>query len=91
MLPPELAFQRLLDLPANLTTEEAREYVLNPANGLQIPFPLTQTDFDLFPVTTPTEVQQVGGKGLYMLTAIPEVLVDPIVKMLRLQIWSCSC
>ena len=51
VLPPELAFQRLLDLPAHLTTDEAREYVLNPTNGLQIPFPLTQTDFDLFPVS----------------------------------------
>ena len=39
VLPPELAFQRLLDLPASLTKDEAREYVLNPANGLQIPFP----------------------------------------------------
>lgn len=83
VLPPDLAFQRLLDLPASLTTEEAREYVLNPANGLQIPFPLTQTDFDLFPVSTPTEHQTVGGKRLYMLTAIPEVLVDPIVEMLQ--------
>ena len=83
VLPPDLAFQRLLDLPASLTTEEAREYVLNPANGLQIPFPLTQTDFDLFPVSTPTEHQTVVGKRLYMLTAIPEVLVDPIVEMLQ--------
>ena len=66
-----------------MLTEEAREYVLNPANGLQIPFPLTQTDFDLFPVSTPTEHQTVVGKRLYMLTAIPEVLVDPIVEMLQ--------
>ena len=83
VLPPELAFQRLLDLPSSLTTDEARQYVLNPANGLQIPFPLTQTDFDLFPVSTPTEVQRVGGKRLYMLTAVPEVLVDRIVEMLQ--------
>ena len=83
VLPPELAFQRLLDLPATLTTDEARDYVLNPANGLQIPFPLTQTDFDLFPVSTPIDQQQAGGKRLYMLTAIPEVLVDPIVEMLQ--------
>ena len=82
VLPPELAFQRLLDLPASLTKDEAREYVLNPANGLQIPFPLTQTDFDLFPVLMPVE-QQSGDKCLYMLTAIPEVLVDPIVEMLQ--------
>ena len=38
VLPPELAFQRLIDLPANLTTDEAREYILNPINGLQILF-----------------------------------------------------
>ena len=61
VLPPELAFQRLLNLPASLTTDEACDYVLNPANGLQIPFPLTQTDFDLFPVCTPAEQQQDSG------------------------------
>ena len=82
VLPPELAFQRLLDLPDSLTTDEAREYVLNPSNGLQIPFPLTQTDFDLFPVLMPIE-QHGGDKRTYMLTAIPEILVDPIVEMLQ--------
>jgi len=82
VLSPELAFQRLLDLPASLTKDEAREYVLNPANGLQIPFPLTQTDFDLFPVLMPGE-QKSGDKCVYMLTAIPEVLIDPIVEMLQ--------
>ena len=83
VVPPELAFQRLLELPVTLSTEEAREYVLNPANGLQIPFPLTQTDFDLFPVSTLIEHPQAGDKRWYMLTAIPEVLVDPIVEMLQ--------
>ena len=83
VLPPELAFQRLLNLPASLTTDEACDYVLNPSNGLQIPFPLTQTDFDLFPVCTPAEQQQDSGTCLYMLTAIPEVLVDSIVEMLQ--------
>ena len=83
VLPPELAFQRLLDLPAHLTTDQAREYVLNPSNGLQIPFPLTQTDFDLFPVSRPTEEPSVSDSHLYMLTAVPEVLVDPIVEMLK--------
>ena len=57
--------------------------MLNPANGLQIPFPLTQTDFDLFPVSTPTEQFKAADKHLYMLSAIPEVLVDPIVEMLQ--------
>ena len=83
VLPPELAFQRLLELPKTLTTDEAREYVLNPVNGLQIPFPLIQTDFDLFPVSGLTDQVQAGDKRLYMLTAIPEVLVDPIVVMLQ--------
>ena len=82
VLPPELAFQRLLDLPASLTTDEARDFVLNPANGLQIPFPLTQTDFDLFPVLIPVE-EQTNEKRPYILIAIPEVLIDRIVEMLK--------
>jgi len=83
VLPPELAFQRLLELPVTLTTDEAREYVLNPANGLQIPFSLAQTDFDLFPVSAPTDQSKAADRCLYMLTAIPEVLVNPIVEMLQ--------
>ena len=83
VLPPELAFHRLLDLPANLKTDEAREYVLNPVNGLQIPFPLTQTDFDLYPISPPIEQQCPDESRLYMLTAIPQVLIDPIVEMLQ--------
>ena len=83
VLPPELAFQRLLELPASLTTAQAHEHVLNPSNGIQIPFPLTQTDFDLFPVSTPQEQPQAGDQCAYMLTAIPQVLVDPIVEMLQ--------
>ena len=83
VLPPDLAFQRLLNLPANLTTDEAREFVLNPVNGLQIPFPITQTDFDLFPISLPTEQQGTDQKRMYMLTAIPEALVNPIVEMLQ--------
>ena len=66
-----------------MATDEAREYVLNPVNGLQIPFPLTQTDFDLYPVSPPIEQQGSDESRLYMLTAIPQVLVDPIVEMLQ--------
>ena len=64
VLPPELAFHRLLELPAKLATDEAREYVLYPVNGLQIPFPLTQTDFDLYPVSP--EQQGSDESRLYM-------------------------
>ena len=65
----------------HLTTDEAREYILNPANGLQISFPLA-TDFDLFPVLIPVE-EQTNEKRPYILIAIPEVLIDRIVEMLQ--------
>jgi len=83
VLPPEVAFQRLVDLPAELTPDQARDFVLDPANGLQIPFPLAQTDFDLFPVTTPSIAQRAAGMRLYMLSAIPQVLVDRVIEMLQ--------
>ena len=54
VLPPEVAFQRLVDLPSELTTEQAREFVLDPAKGVQLPFPLAQMDFDLVPMSTPS-------------------------------------
>ena len=98
VLSPEAAFQRLVDLPAALTTQEAREYVLDPANGVQIPFPLGQTDFDLSPVTALPMLNRPAGMCLYMLSAVPQVLVDQVIEMLRiadlelqlLELGSCS-
>ncbi|WP_115016095.1 type IV pilus biogenesis protein PilM [Synechococcus sp. UW140] len=83
VLPPEVAFQRLVDLPGELTTEEAREYVLDPAKGVQLPFPLAQTDFDLVPMSTPSIAQRAPGMRLYMLSAVPQVLVDRVIEMLQ--------
>ncbi len=83
VLPPEVAFQRLVDLPGELTTEEAREYVLDPAKGVQLPFPLAQTDFDLVPMSTPSIAQRAPGMRLYMLSAVPQVLVDKVIEMLQ--------
>ena len=33
VLPPELAFQRLVQLPAGLSVKEARDYLLDPTKG----------------------------------------------------------
>ena len=84
VLPPDVAFQRLIELPSDLTTEQARDYVIDPANGLQIPFPLIQTDFDLCPVLTPTKIQIAAGMRLYMLSAVPQMMVDRVVEMMQL-------
>ena len=67
-----------------MTTDQARDYVIDSANGLQIPFPLIQTDFDLFPVLTPTITQIAAGKRLYMLSAVPQMMVDRVIEMMRL-------
>ena len=84
VLSPEVAFQRLVDLPAGLNLDEARAYLLDPAHGLQIPFPVTQTDFDLFPVLTPSLVNRAQGMQLYMLTAVPNLLIDRVIEMLKI-------
>jgi hypothetical protein len=83
VLPPEVAFQRLVDLPGELTTEQAREFVLDPSKGVQLPFPLAQTDFDLVPMSTPSIAQRAAGMRLYMLSAVPQVLVDQVIEMLQ--------
>ena len=82
VLTPEIAFQRIVELPAELSIDEARSFILDPTNGLQIPFPLMQTDYDLVPIDfAPCGIQPLGNKP-YMLSAIPQVLVDRVIEML---------
>ena len=83
VLPPEAAFTKLVDLPADLTLEEARAFAGNPSSGLQIPIPLQQTDFDLSPTSLP--VKQVEGRfyQTYFLTSIPQKLVDQLLETLQ--------
>ena len=83
VLPTEVAFQRFIDLPAGLNPEEARDYLLDPANGLQIPIALAQADFDLQPTLLP--VSQSGDERMqtYLLTAIPSNLLDQVMETLQ--------
>ena len=84
VLPPEVGFQRIVELPAALSTDEARGYVQDAKNGIQIPFPLAQTDFDLSPVLLPGNTDSTGGQSPYLLTAIPQLLVDRIIETLQI-------
>ena len=54
VLPSEVAFQHLIDLPIGLSAEELRAYVLDPSNGLQIPIALGQADFDVLQTQLPS-------------------------------------
>ena len=83
VLPTEVAFQRLIDLPAELLPDQARDYLLDPMNSLQIPIALTQADFDLQPTLLP--VLQSGDKRMqtYLLTAMPSKIVDRVMETLQ--------
>ena len=50
VLSPDVAYQRIIELPSDLTSENARLYLRDPANAVPLPFPLEQTDFDLYPL-----------------------------------------
>ena len=39
VLSPDVAYQRTVELPLDLTAEEARAYVLDAANAVPLPFP----------------------------------------------------
>ena len=80
VLPTEVAFQRLIPLPAGLSLQEAREFVLDPSSGLQIPIALSQADFDLQPTALPGMRGDAGHQVPYLLTAVPCNLVDRILE-----------
>ena len=75
VLPPELAFQRLVQLPDGLSVKEARNYLLDPRNGLSLPFPLGQTDFDLVPMNIFNSIATKSGFSTFQLSAVPSSLV----------------
>ena len=78
VLSPEVAYQRVVELPCDLTAEQAVAYVRDPANAIPLPFPLDQTDFDLYPLN------QRNGVDLqsYLLIAVPQSLIDRVINLL---------
>ncbi|WP_115125726.1 pilus assembly protein PilM [Synechococcus sp. GEYO] len=83
VLPTETAFQRLIHLPLGLAVDEARDYLLDPGNRLQIPIALSQADFDLQSTSLPVLHSDDQELQTYLLTAIPSNLVDRLVETLQ--------
>ena len=83
-LPPEAAFQHVVDLPVELTLDQAREQVLDPAMGLQLPIPLIQTDFDLVPCGLPLRRDGDRLYRRYLLVAIPSDFTTRVVLTMQL-------
>ena len=78
VLSPDVAYQRIIELPSALTAEEARFYLLDPANGVPLPFPLEQTDFDLYPLLK----HEDSSSRPYLLIAVPQALIDRVITLL---------
>ena len=78
VLSPDVAYQRIVELPSALSAEEARLYLLDPANGAPLPFPLSQTDFDLYPLPRHDD----SNSQSYLLIAVPQVLIDRVITLL---------
>lgn len=78
VLSPDVAYQRIVELPSALTAEEARLYLLDPANGAPLPFPLEQTDFDLYPLPR----EEHSSSQPYLLIAVPQALIDRVINLL---------
>ena len=83
VLPTEVAFQRLIHLPLGLLDDEARDYLLDADNGIQVPISLGQADFDLQPTMLPVLQTEEKRLQTYSLTAIPSNLVDRIIETLQ--------
>ena len=56
---------------------------MDPQNGVQLPFPLAQTDFDLIPMSLQGLTEFELDNSAYQLVAVPDSLVEPIVEMLN--------
>ena len=85
VLPPEAAFCKLIDIPAELTIEEARAYANSSNSGIQIAIPLKQTDFDIIPTGFAIKTSNDGKKlRTYYLTSVPRKLIDQLLTTMQL-------
>ena len=85
VLPPEAAFCKLIDIPAELTIEEARAYANSSNSGIQIAIPLKQTDFDIIPTGFAIKTTTDGKKlRTYYLTSVPKKLIDQLLDTIQL-------
>jgi len=85
VLPPEAAFCKLIDIPAELTIEEARTYANSSNSGIQIAIPLKQTDFDIIPTGFAIKASNDGKKlRAYYLTSVPKKLIDQLLDTIQL-------
>lgn len=85
VLPTEAALLRVVELPAALSLAQAREQLLDPQMGLQLPIPLMQTDFDLVSCHLPlrrTADQQLLRR--YLLVAVPRELTGKVLTTMEL-------
>ena len=78
VLSPDVAYQRTVELPPGLTIEDARAFLIDQANAVPLPFPLDQTDFDLYPLIR----QKSSALQPYLLIAIPQILIDRVISLL---------
>ena len=78
VLSPDVAYQRIVHLPSELTAETARSYLLDSANAAPLPFPLEQTDFDLYPLPR----EQGSTSQPFLLIAVPQSLIDRVITLL---------
>lgn len=83
VLPAGAVFMRLVDLPVDMTLQQARDFIGNPSSGLQIPIPILQTDFDLLPTNLPARSHDAQLGKPYLLTCIPQKLVDQLLQTLQ--------
>lgn len=80
VLSPEVAYQRIVELPSELSLDEARNYLRDPVNAFPLPFPLEQTDFEI----TMIPKRNSTTHQAYLLTAIPQLLVERVISFLQL-------
>lgn len=84
VLPPEIAFQRVISLQRDFDADAARELLLNPASGIQIPFPIARTDFEVIPLQVPSTTRVDNEQRRFLLTAVPSTMVDQLMSTLEL-------
>ena len=82
VLPPDSLFSKIISLKGDFTRDELYESITKGKLKIQIPIPISQTDFDIYPITNKVNIEKEYSS--YVVRCIPKNLVNNISQTINL-------
>ena len=82
-LSSDACYTRLLEIPEDITEEDAADFIKNPKSDIQIPISLNNSDYEIRLTNLPKKERRKGNFNQYFLTSIPKKNIDIVLDSIK--------